>query len=269
MKQLSTLLILMVCGFNVLAQVGIGTTSPEAAIDITDTDKGILIPRIALTSSTDATSVTNPRGGVLVEGTMIWNTGTGGLSPAGYYYWEGSRWNLVLSNNQKQVHFGSFVASGSGTLTITGIGYTPSAIEFVAMNRVQDINSGAYASPSTNSNDIRMARGVTMGYATNYGGSIVQQAIAEGSSGSSLNNIGTYASNSHCIAAFFVNNNGEPIHDNGTATGGADTQGGLVRASLQSFDSDGFTLNFDRFLAPTAGSPDRTNQIVIIYKAYR
>jgi hypothetical protein len=42
-----------------------------------------------------------------------------------------------------------------------------------------------------------------------------------------LDNIGTYSSTAHCIA-FFVSNNGEPIHnDDGAATGVADTQNGF------------------------------------------
>lgn len=268
-KTLISLSIFLIFTSLSLAQVGIGNTLPEAALDITDADNGILIPRIALISTTDATTVVNPAGGALVDGTMIWNTGTGGLSPAGYYYWQNSRWNMVLSNSQSQIYIGKAQVSAAGNLAITGVGFTPSTVEFIAINRVQNYNDGAYRSDSNNSNDIRMAAGFTTGYAKNTSGTIEQQVIATSHSGSSLNNIGTYSSNSHCVVAFFVNNNGEPIHDNGTATGGTDAQGGLIRASLQSFDTDGFTLNFDRFLAPAAGTPDRTNQIVIIFKAYR
>ena len=165
------------------------------------------------------------------------------------------------------MHIGRARVTTAGVLSVTGIGFSPSAVEFIAVNRIENYNSGAYRSGSNNSNDLRMAGGFTTGYATDYGASIEQQAIASGYSGSSLNNIGTYSSSSHCIAAFFVNNNGEPIHDNGSATGGADTQEGLVRASLQSFDTDGFTLNFDRFLPGAAGT--NNNHLVIIYKAYR
>ena len=83
----------------------------------------------------------------------------------------------------------------------------------------------------------------------------------------SINNIGTYASQNHCIAAYFVNSNADPIHDNGD-NNGSDNQQGLIRASLTSFDTDGFTLNVDRFLAGSATN-SRTNQIVVMFKAYR
>ena len=36
---------------------------------------------------------------------------------------------------------------------------------------------------------------------------------------SSDNNRGTFTTATHCIAAYFVNINGEPIRDNGSATG--------------------------------------------------
>lgn len=264
--RITSFFALIILSFNLTAQVGVGTTTPEAALDIVSSSSGILIPRIALNSIGDITTVQNPKGGVLAEGTMVWNTGTGGLSQAGFYFWQNSQWNLISSSNQKQVQFGRFVVNSSGNVSVTGLGFTPSSVEFVGINRIQGINEGAYRSSDNNSNDIRMASGMTVGYAQNNGGAISQQVIANGSSGSSINNIGTYSSSSHCVAAFFVNNNGEPIHDNGTATSGADSQGGLVRASLQSFDSDGFTLNFDRFLA---GIGLRSNEIVIIYKAYR
>ena len=44
------------------AQVGIGTTTPAASakLDISSTSKGLLIPRVALTGTTDAVTVSTP-----------------------------------------------------------------------------------------------------------------------------------------------------------------------------------------------------------------
>jgi hypothetical protein len=65
----------------------------SAALDIRDyTDKGLLIPRIALTGPTDVTTIPAPALSLLV-----YNTGTGGLTPAGYYYWDGSRWVRLVT----------------------------------------------------------------------------------------------------------------------------------------------------------------------------
>ncbi|WP_298950745.1 hypothetical protein [uncultured Nonlabens sp.] len=249
------------------AQVGIGTAHPEAALDINSTDTGVLLPRIGLLSATDVITVVNPDGGTLVNGTMIWNTGDAGLTPAGYYFYKDGVWYEVARGTTPQVFFGKFIINARGPLSITGLPFTPASIEFLAVNRVQNYDE-TYRSGSNNSNDIRMAGGQTVGYAQAVGAFIDQQVISSGANGSSINNIGTFSSSGHCIAAFFVNNNGEPIHDNGTAGGGSDTESGLISASLQSFDSSGFTLNVDNYLGDSSTGV-RTNQIVVIYKAYK
>jgi hypothetical protein len=77
------------------AQVGINTTGaspdPSAGLDINFTDKGLLPPRVALTSITSAGPVTSPATGLLV-----YNTATAGASPnnvaPGYYCWNGTKW---------------------------------------------------------------------------------------------------------------------------------------------------------------------------------
>ncbi len=254
---------------NSFCQVGISNSTPEAALDIVSGNSGVLMPRVALNSITDNATVINPNGGFLVNGTMVWNTGTAGLRPAGYFYWQNNQWNQVLANNQSQVYFGKLILTKTGTVSTTGIGFTPSSVEFVAINRVQNYDV-AYRSGDNNSNDIRMAGGFTTGYASNNAGRIEQQVISNAFSGSSINNIGTYASSNHCLAAYFVDNNGSVLRDTGTSGTTPITQQGLVRAAFQSFDNDGFTINVDRFLGPPLiGSPDRSNALVVIYKAYR
>lgn len=77
------------------AQVGIGTTTPEAALDITSTTTGFLMPRVALTDINVAAPVVNPASGVLEVGTMVFNTATTtgitGVVP-GLYFWDGAKW---------------------------------------------------------------------------------------------------------------------------------------------------------------------------------
>ncbi|WP_050009609.1 hypothetical protein [Flavobacterium sp. B17] len=59
-------------------QIGIGTSSPDAsaALEVASTNKGMLIPRVALTSSTDQTTITSP-----ATGLMVYNTATAGSAP--------------------------------------------------------------------------------------------------------------------------------------------------------------------------------------------
>ena len=100
MKKLVLVSLLIANAFllNVKAQnnVGIGTTTPNAsaALDVTATDKGLLLPRVALSSTTVAAPVTSPATGLLV-----YNTATAGTAPnnviPGFYYWNGTKWVQV------------------------------------------------------------------------------------------------------------------------------------------------------------------------------
>jgi hypothetical protein len=81
--------------FAFAQNVGINATGTppnnSAMLDIDASNKGLLIPRVALTSATDSTTISSPATSLLV-----YNTGTGGLTPAGYYYWDGSKWVKFL-----------------------------------------------------------------------------------------------------------------------------------------------------------------------------
>ena len=81
------------------AQIGIGTTTPNAALEIASTTNGVVIPRIELTSKLTQAPVVNPQGGALPEGTLIWNTATAGIAPnnvtPGFYFWSATSWNAI------------------------------------------------------------------------------------------------------------------------------------------------------------------------------
>lgn len=75
-----------------LSQVGIGTTNPEAGLDITSVNSGLLMPRVELTSSSDITTVLNPQGGVLATSTMVYNTATVADVVPGFYFCNATIW---------------------------------------------------------------------------------------------------------------------------------------------------------------------------------
>ena len=81
------------------AQVGIGTTNPDpgSVLDIKSTDKGILIPRVALTATNSQLPITP----AAIEGMMVYNTATAGTAQnivtPGFYFWGGTMWVKVAT----------------------------------------------------------------------------------------------------------------------------------------------------------------------------
>ncbi|AVI50179.1 hypothetical protein C5O00_02940 [Pukyongia salina] len=80
------------------AQIGIGTEAPQGMLDLSNSNSaGFVFPKVALTADNVAAPVTNPQGGALEVGTVVFNTattttGANDVSP-GIYAWNGSRWN--------------------------------------------------------------------------------------------------------------------------------------------------------------------------------
>lgn len=78
------------------AQQGFGTNNPDksSAVDIVSTKRGLLIPRIDLTSTTVASPVANP-----AQSLLVYNKNTAGDVTPGFYYWEANKWVRVMSSN--------------------------------------------------------------------------------------------------------------------------------------------------------------------------
>lgn len=75
------------------------TIAPSAVLDIESANKGVLFPRVNLTSTTDAVTIASP-----AEGLTIYNTATAGTAPnnvsPGYYYWNGTKWTKVATDSE-------------------------------------------------------------------------------------------------------------------------------------------------------------------------
>ena len=101
MKKNILVTLIFLQSFILLGQVGIGTTTPRATLEISNTDNGgLLVPQYPLTGNNDTTTVINPQGGALIDGTLVYNTTdvTGGNALAkGFVYWDAttSTWNEV------------------------------------------------------------------------------------------------------------------------------------------------------------------------------
>lgn len=79
------------------AQVGIGTEDPNlsAQLEVSSTHSGILIPRVALESTTDRTTIRYGN----VNSLMVFNTQTINDVTPGYYYWYTERWYRMANTS--------------------------------------------------------------------------------------------------------------------------------------------------------------------------
>ena len=98
-RILSTLILILI-SYNIsFAQIGVQTDNPDASsiLDIVSSDKGLLIPRVSLTSNLSSPSpVTSPATGLL-----IYNSGND--QQHGFYFWTGSIWKMLKPQETSEV----------------------------------------------------------------------------------------------------------------------------------------------------------------------
>ena len=100
MKKTSLLITIALSVFTcVHAQVGIGTTTPNpsARLDITATNKGLLMPRIALTGTGDITTIPAPATSLLIYNTATAGIGKTAVTP-GFYFYSGTAWSPLTTS---------------------------------------------------------------------------------------------------------------------------------------------------------------------------
>lgn len=95
--KISLFLFSFLCGSFLYAQVGIGTDTPNpsAQLEVVSQDRGILLPKVALTGLKDQTTIE----GGNVESLLLYNTTENDSIRPGYYYWSGDRWHRLLTIN--------------------------------------------------------------------------------------------------------------------------------------------------------------------------
>jgi len=117
MKQIFTLLAAVLFTVTTYAQVGIGTTTPDAsaALDITSTTKGLLIPRMA---NAQRQAISSP-----VAGLMVFVTDVDG---GRFMFYDGTEWG-TLSFAEKRPDAPTITAVSSGDEQATVSFTTPSS----------------------------------------------------------------------------------------------------------------------------------------------
>ena len=105
-----TLFLLGTSAVSIAQGVGINADGlapdPSAMLDVRSSNKGLLIPQVALSGTADNTTIASAATSLL-----IYNTATAGTAPAnvtpGYYYWDGAVWTrlTVLKTVQERQIF--------------------------------------------------------------------------------------------------------------------------------------------------------------------
>lgn len=104
-------------------QVGLGTDSPASSsvLDITSANKGVLIPRVALSSTIDKA----PLSGNIPVGTMVFNTvnaGTGVQSVIpSVYVWDGAEWVFPAAIGRTKSQVIKFSNSPTSTMNFNPV----------------------------------------------------------------------------------------------------------------------------------------------------
>ena len=128
------------------AQVGIGTTTPQGALDITSVNDGLLVPRISLTATNVAT-VTTP-----TTSEIVYNTNTSAVGPnqvtPGFYYWNGALWVRLATGS-------------SNAWNTTGNSGTTAGANFVGTTDAQDLR---FKTNATDRLNISNANGQVQSY---------------------------------------------------------------------------------------------------------
>jgi hypothetical protein len=122
-KVLYTLLtLLLIVNVSMAQNVGINATgaapNASAGLDVDFANRGLLIPRVALT----ARNSNAPIGAGIATGLMVYNTATSGTAPnnvsPGFYYWNGTLWvRYVDFTVERWIHPPANYAPGTHIIT--------------------------------------------------------------------------------------------------------------------------------------------------------
>ncbi len=103
--------IAMIASYSLSAQIAVTTdgssANASAMLDVKSTDKGMLMPRVALTGTTDVTTISSP-----AVSLMVYNTATAGDVTPGFYYWNGTAWEAIGGSSPTTYSVGDFAQGG-------------------------------------------------------------------------------------------------------------------------------------------------------------
>lgn len=92
----------MLASTKTLAQQGFGTNTPSksAAVDIVSSQRGLLVPRLALTRTTDQSPI--PSSIQPATSLFVYNTASVNDVVPGFYYWDSAKWVRFVSSSTEK-----------------------------------------------------------------------------------------------------------------------------------------------------------------------
>jgi len=134
---LSLLVIFSSVSVSISQNIGVNSTgsapAASAGLDVDFTNKGVLVPRIGLTSTTDVTTISSPATSLLV-----YNTATAGVYPTNvvpcFYYFDGTKWVKFQASN---VNDWSLIGNSGTSSTTNFLGTTDDVDLVFKRNNVQ------------------------------------------------------------------------------------------------------------------------------------
>ncbi len=80
-----------------ISDVNGATPDASSVLDVSSTTKGLLVPRVALTSTTNQSPI--PNGITVATALLVYNTATSGDVTPGFYHWANNKWNRFDTGN--------------------------------------------------------------------------------------------------------------------------------------------------------------------------
>ena len=158
----------LILSMQVIAQTGIGTTTPNASakLDVSSSTLGFLPPRVTLTAANTFSPIVGTSSAA--TGLLVYNLGSVGLQ-AGYYYWNGANWatiatasssgNGVTSSNLVKLYSKAYSAAIADSAISNATGYKFTVP--VSGRYLFDFSSSGYLNQATMSITFKVRQGTT------------------------------------------------------------------------------------------------------------
>ena len=254
------------------AQLGIGTISPHPSAKLqvdaasSGNAKGFLPPRVALTGTTDAATITSPATGLL-----IFNTGNvagaNGVTP-GYYFYDGIKWQRLINQQpDATVEFSVNTDPNTAGTTFEPSGAATSNVIYVStINGSQWTYSGStfvtYTPPASTA---WYAAGGTTDAGSNKTGAIYRNGKLGIGTSSPGSNLEINANTANTSGLKFTNLTSATPTSSG-ATLGVDASGNVVTVNGSSFSPDFGTASPTSTINVLSGNSAELTRITISSK---